>query len=195
MQLRTSWRAWSLWASLLAATPALANEGHMGVDLSLSEETARVGFYTLREAPRDITNLGVNALFNTDSDYMIDLFGSIAKKGLFGSPNMELGLKGKLFYLDKDSDGKNGYGLMMGALGRYWLPTSMPSAIYADYLYAPEVTVFGDARSAYEWNLRGELQMLSNVMAYVGYRKLEADFSSGAHNLDDHFLIGVRIGF
>lgn len=195
MRFRKLWRAGWLSAGVLLATPTLANDGHMGVDLSLSEQSAKVGLYTLREAPQDITNLGVNALFNTDSDYMIDLFGSIAKKGLFGSPNVELGLKGKLFYLEKNADTKNGYGLMMGVLGRYWLPTSMPSAIYADYLYAPEVTVFGDARTANEWKVRGELQMLSNVMAYLGYRKLEADFASGSHNLDDHFMIGVRIGF
>ncbi|KUJ74292.1 hypothetical protein AVO42_02440 [Thiomicrospira sp. XS5] len=172
-----------------------AVSGYAGLDLSVSDDAAKFGVYSLKETPSDITNLGLDLFFNTQSDYFVDVFGSISRKGLLGNRNLELGLKGKLFYLDQDSNSKMGYGLMLGVLGRYWLPTPMPSAIYADYLYAPEVIVFGDAKNAYDWTIRGELQVTQNIMAYLGVRQLQAEFSSTSHEFDGNAHVGVKIAF
>lgn len=170
-------------------------DGYAGLDLAVSNNAAKAGIYSLKEAPNSITNLGVTGFFNTQSDYTVDTFGSISRKGLAGSQNLELGLKGQLFYLQRGLNSQMGYGLKVGVLARYWLPTSVPSAIYADYLYAPDILVFGDARNAYEWAVRGELQMTSRIKAYAGIRQLKADFSTGMHEFDGNAQIGVNIAF
>ncbi len=151
----------------LSSTATAAIDGNAGLDLSLSNDTANVGLYSLRETPQELTNLGIDFMFNNDGDRVLDLFGSIARKGLMGNQNLELGLKGKVFYLDEDKDGNNGYGLMLGALGRYWLPTSVPSAIAAEYIYAPSIVTFGDADNAYEFNVRAEMRILPSAVAYI----------------------------
>lgn len=180
----------------LSSTAAAAIDGNAGLDLSLSNDTANVGLYSLRETPQELTNLGIDFMFNNDGDRVLDLFGSIARKGLMGNQNLELGLKGKVFYLDEDKDGNNGYGLMLGALGRYWLPTSVPSAIAAEYIYAPSIVTFGDADNAYEFNVRAEMRILPSAVAYIGFRQFQVKFpKTGYHEVDGNAHIGVRIAF
>ena len=174
---------------------AYAIEGNAGLDLSLSNDAGNLGLYSLRETPHELTNLGADFLFNSKSDRFLDVYGSLARKGLLGNKNLELGLKGKLFYIDEDKNNLNGYGLMIGGLGRYWLPTEIPTAFAMEYLYAPSIVTSGDADTASEFNARVEMRILPSAVGYVGYRRLNVEFNKSNYDVDDSFHLGVRVAF
>lgn len=176
--------------------PAYAIDGHAGLDLSLADNVGKVGIFSLRETPTEITNLSTNLLFTSDDDRMVDVTGILNRKGMLSNENLELGLKGKLYYLDQNSTGRNAYGLMLGGVARYWLPTSVPTSIAADYLYSPNIVTAGDGQSTTEYGFRAELRILPSAIAYVGYRNIQADFgSTGNYKVDDGAHIGVTISF
>lgn len=170
-------------------------DGHMGLDVSLSNDAANFGLYSLRESAQEITNLGVDYFFNRPGDKFLDVFGSISRKGMADSQNLELGISGKLFYADDNASPNTGYGAMLGFNGRYWLPTQMPMAIGFDGLYAPPITSFGDVKSASQGDVRLEARILPSAIAYVGYRKLSVEFKQHTQNMDDSLHIGVNVAF
>lgn len=174
---------------------AFANEGHMGLDFSFSTESANIGVYTLKETSQELTNLGVEYFFNKDDDYFLDVFGSLSKKGFGGNENLELGIKGKMFYTEHSDYKENGFGIMLGATTRYWLPTEVPVTIAGDILYAPGIVSFEKVDSAMQLDVRTEVQILPSAFAYVGYRKLDVTYDQGSKSLDDLIHIGVNIGF
>ncbi len=176
--------------------PVHAIEGHAGLDLSLANNVGKVGLYSLRETPTEITNLSTNLLFTSNDDRMLDVMGTLTRKGMLSNNNLELGLKAKLYYLDQNSTGRNSYGLMIGGIARYWLPTSVPTSIAADYLYSPNIVTAGDGQSTMEYGFRAELRILPSAIAYVGYRKILADFGlPGSYKVDGNPHVGVTISF
>ncbi|MDX1795387.1 MAG: YfaZ family outer membrane protein [Hydrogenovibrio sp.] len=170
-----------------------ANDGHIGLDLSLSNDTANVGLYSLRETDRDLTNLGVDYFFNNPGDKFVDVFGSISRKGMADNENLELGIMGKIYYVDHYKEKQTGYGAMLGINGRYWLPTEMPMSLYADALYSPSITSFNNVNSAYQADFKAEVRILPTAIAYLGYRKIGVDFDKGQRELDSNINIGVNI--
>jgi len=174
---------------------AHAVDGHAGIDISLSNETGNIGVYSTKESAQELTTVGVNGFFNEPGDRFVDAFGTITRKGLGGNANLELGIKGKVFYVSQKRDSKTGQGLMIGVAGRYWLPAEMPVAIAADFVYAPPIVTFGDADSANEFNVRGEVRILPSAIAYVGFRQLVVNFPGRDHELDKNVHVGVKISF
>lgn len=170
-------------------------DGHMGLDVSLSNDAANFGLYSLRESAQEVTNLGVDYFFNRPGDKFLDVFGSLSRKGMADSQNLELGVSGKLFYADDNASSDTGYGAMLGFNGRYWLPTEMPMAIGFDGLYAPAIVSFGDVKSASQGDVRLEARILPSAVAYVGYRKLSVEFSKHTQTMDDSLNIGVNVAF
>lgn len=178
-----------------SCSSVLANDGHMGLDFSFSTESANIGLYSLKETPEELTNLGVDYFFNQDDDFFLDVFGSLSRKGFGGDPNMELGLKGKIFYTDHKDYNQTGYGIMLGGTARYWLPTEIPVTIAGDLLYGPDIVTFEKVESALQFEIRSEVQILPSAFAYVGYRKLDVTFEKGSKSLDNLIHIGVNVGF
>lgn len=173
-----------------------AVEGHAGLDLSLSNETGNIGVYSLRETSLEVTTVGAEYFFNEPGDHFIDIFGAISRKGMLDNDNLELGIKGKVFYVDQNKNGQSGQGLLLGLTARYWIPAEMPVSVAAEYLYNPPIVAFGDVDSSSEFIVRGEVRMLPSVVAYVGFRKLVVDFDKrDNHELDKNVHIGVNVAF
>lgn len=170
-------------------------DGHLGMDLSLSNDTANVGLYSLRESAQELTNLGVNYFFNRDGDKFADIFGSISRKGMANNENLELGVAGKVFYADDHSSNNSGYGVMLGVNGRYWLPTELPMAVGGDWLYAPPITSFSKVKNATQADVRLEARILPSAVAYVGYRSLSVEFDKHTQHMDSSVNLGVNIAF
>jgi hypothetical protein len=178
---------------LTLSTTASSEEGHIGIDMSLSNETGNFGVYSLRERPEEITNIGAEFFFNEPEDRFFSLFGTMSRKGM-GDKNLELGVKGKLYYVDQDKDGQTGQGLMMGVTARYWLPAEMPVSLAVDALYTPPIVAFADVKSALSFDAKVELRILPSIVGYIGFRSLTVDFDKRSnHELDKNVNIGVNI--
>lgn len=195
MNFLNRFQALSLLGVMAFSMHANAVSGSAGVDLSLSNETGNLGLYSLKETSQELTNLGVDYFFNQPGDYFADVSGSLSRKGMLENNNLELGIKGKIYYVSQKKNSQEGHGLMLGVLGRYWLPTDIPSAIAADFIYSPPITTFGNAEYAHEANVRAEIRILPSAVAYVGFRQLVVNFPNRNHELDKNVHIGVKIAF
>ncbi len=193
-------KKWVLGASLLMGTSvAMADyaTGQAGGSVDLSDTVAHFGVFSLKETAVDVTRVSAGFLYNEPGDKMLDAAIQVNRKGLTDNENLEFGVKAKAFYLNQHTTNNDGFGLMLGVTGRYWMPTEMPSAVFAEILHAPQIVTGGKADDVTEMLVRAELRILPKVNAYIGYRYLGANFSgvSSTYELDSNVHIGVSVGF
>lgn len=178
------------------STSAWSIEGQAGIDITVSDETAKFGIYSNRESAVEVTTLGLDYFFNETSDYFLGLHATVMRKGIGNVQDLELGVKTQLFYLARDQKiegATDATGLMLGFAGRYWLPTSVPVALATDFSYSPRIVTTGDGLFASDFNLRTELKILPTATAYIGFRQLSVEFQPGEYELDKNMHIGVQI--
>jgi len=186
----------ALTASLFYSTPAVSVEGHAGLDISLSDETGKIGAYSLRESEVEVTDIGAGVFFNEAKDNFLTVSGKVLRKGLGGSANLEAGVAGQVFYtsLGRSVNGAElAYGLMIGGEVRYWLPASVPLALSGSFLYSPKIVTAGDADDATETNIRAEMRILPSAMAYVGFREISVSYPKIDYELDKNMHIGIKV--
>lgn len=186
----------ALKASLLSCTffAATAQANSLGLDLAVSDETANFGLFSQAETPVDSTRYAAHYFYNEPGDRMYSASIGVQRKGMAGNPDLELGLKGKAYYVTQDEQDLDAFGLMLGVSGRYWLPTSSPASLSAEIMHSPEIVTSGDADSMTEMGVRADLQILPSVNAFVGFRYLAADFNlSSDYELDKNVHIGVEV--
>lgn len=179
-------------AGLMMASAVQANS--IGLDLAVSDETANFGAFSQTETPVDLTRYAAHYFYNEPGDRMFSASMQVQRKGMAGDPNLELGVKGKGFIFSQDSYNADGFGLMLGVTGRYWLPTQSPASIGFEVLHAPEIVTSGDAQSATEIGARVDMQILPTVSAFAGIRFLEMELEAKSnYELDKNLHVGVEV--
>jgi hypothetical protein len=177
---------------VLYMTTSMAG-GHIGADISLSNETGNFAVYSLRERSQEVTNVGVEFFFNEPKDNFANIFGSINRKSV-GSNNLELGVKGKIFYVKQGRNNQSGEGLMVGLMSRYWFPAEAPVSLAVEALYSPPIVSFHDVKNAFNFTTKLELRILPSAVAYIGFRALVVDFDGqNNHELDKNLNLGIHI--
>lgn len=170
-----------------------ASEGHVGVDVSLSNDSGNFAVYSLREKSKETTNLGVAYFFNEDQDRLISAFVSTSRKGM-GSKNLEMGIKAKVYVIDQNANKQFGSGLMLGLTSRYWFPTSIPVSFALEGLYNPPIVASGDIKKAYSVESKLELRMLPSAIVYIGFRALTVDFKVHKdYRVDRTMHVGINV--
>lgn len=173
---------------------SLGQANSVGLDLAVSDETANFGVFSQTESPVDSARYAAHYFYNEPGDRLYSVSAGVQRKGMGGSPNLELGLKGKAFYMTQDSYDLDGYGLMLGVTGRYWLPTQAPASVSVEFMHAPEIVTSGDAEAATEMAVRADLQVLPNVTGFVGFRYLTMDMNVDSdYEFDKNLHIGVEV--
>lgn len=180
----------------MAVVSNAAQASSFGLDLSLSDETANFGAFTETQTPDDTMRYAFHYFYNDPGDRMYTGSVDLKRKGLVGSPDLDLGVKGKLFAYSQKKYDTDGLGLMLGVTGRYWLKTQAPASISAEVLYGPKVVTTGDLNSAREFGIRGDMQLLSSVTVFVGFRYLEFDLKQKSdYEMDKNAHIGIEVKF
>ncbi|MEA3405513.1 MAG: YfaZ family outer membrane protein [Pseudomonadota bacterium] len=179
-------------AGLVMAGSVQANP--IGLDLAVSDETANFGAFSQTETPVDLTRYAAHYFYNEPGDRLYSASMQVQRKGMAGDPNLELGVKGKGFMFTQDSYDADGFGLMLGVTGRYWLPTQSPTSIGFEFMHAPEIVTSGDAQSATEMTARADIQILPTVSGFVGVRYLALDLEEKSnYEMDKNLHIGVEV--
>ncbi len=179
-------------AGLLVAGAAQANP--IGLDLAVSDETANFGLFSQNESPVDSTRYAAHYFYNEPGDRLYAASMRVQRKGMAGNPNLELGVKGKGYLFDQDSYNADGFGLMLGVTGRYWLATQSPASISFEVLHSPEIVTSGDANGATEMMVRADMQILPTVSGFVGFRYLALDLAANSdYEMDKNLHIGVEL--
>ena len=103
-------------------------------------------------------------------------------KAVFSEDFMAFPLLGKVKYiLPFDSD----------------IPTT---SVLASYAYAPSVLTFLDGDIYSEFRLDADMEVISNIHVFVGYRNIYTDYDTeknaiGEHQLNDSFYGGLKLSF
>ena len=170
-------------------------QAQLAADLNLSNDALRFGVSKENNYAGESQILGVDVLHTNKNGNLISGSGSVARLGFAAAPNLDIGLKGKAYYLQPNSGTDDGYGAMLGGFARYWIQTEAPVAVSAEYLVGPSVLSGGKIESANEMNLRAEVQVLPTAIAYIGYRKIEMTMPNMTYTFDDGAHIGIKLAF
>lgn len=84
------------------------------------------------------------------------------------------------------------------AKAAYTLPLtdSIPTTKLEMYAaYAPEVLSFSDGSGYSEFRTQIDMEVVSNIHLFTGYRNIDTDYSSGDHTFNDSFYGGLKLSF
>jgi hypothetical protein len=178
-------------AGALAAGSATAGS----VDFNLSNDAFRIG------GAQQIAGNGLEVdgdwLYEDDNGNVFGLGLHLMDDANAGRGALDIGIGGKVFYVDFDDTSYDGGSLAIGGKFRYTWPTFNRFGIGGQLYYAPGVTSTGDIDSYLEAALRAEYLVLRNANAYIGLRTIRVGveptdetetFESGLH-------VGIRLDF
>ncbi len=80
----------------------------------------------------------------------------------------------------------------------YALPfnDSIPTtSLAASFAYAPEVLTFLDGESYTEVKVEANMEVISNIHIFTGYRNIDTDYEAGDYNFNDSFYAGMKLSF
>ena len=98
-------------------------------------------------------------------------------KFVFAEDFMALPLLGRVaFILPFDSD----------------IPTTSLKGMFA---YAPSVLTFSDGESYLEYRLEADMEVISNIHVFTGYRNIDTNYEFVDYNLNDSFYAGMKLSF
>jgi len=73
---------------------------------------------------------------------------------------------------------------------------SIPStSLVASFAYAPSILSFSDAKNYTEFRLEGDMEVISNIHLFTGYRNIQTDYESKEVTFDSGFYAGMVLKF
>jgi len=168
------------------------------LDLNLRNSSAQVQYSTpMGKDSLGKTELHLGALYadlNNSNNTLADL--GILVRDEVGSKapgfSVGVGVKG----LVSHTQGTDESGVAIGGLVRYSPPGLPRMGIVGQLYFAPNITTFGDADRYGETGVWIEYEVIPKAAAYVGYRNIQFNLTSGSQvRVDEGGYIGVRMSF
>ena len=72
------------------------------------------------------------------------------------------------------------------------IPTTSLKGMFA---YAPSMLTFSDGESYMEYRLEANMEVISNIDVFAGYRNIDTDYEFVDYNLNDSFYGGLKVSF
>jgi hypothetical protein len=128
---------------------------------------------------------------HTDSDNLLKI--------TFGASNTLSGAEGLSLTLGLEGVFGDNY-VAMPFFGEATLRLPLDEPIPATTLstklsYAPSVLSFVDADQYLEYRFQADMEVISNIHIYGGYRNIDTDYVNYNHNLNDSWYGGLKIRF
>jgi hypothetical protein len=182
----------------LAAIAALALLGTTAwagsLDLNLSGSAARIE-YAQAVTPSGLEG-DVSYMHNQDEGDVAGIGLHLVDLANSGSDPLQVGVGGRLFFINPKGPNSNGTALGVGGFVRYTLPQYNRVALSGHAYFAPSIVSFGDADRFFEYAFRVEYNVLRQANVYVGYRHVSADFAGlPTLTMDTGLHVGLRITF
>lgn len=185
-------------AALLLGLGFAGQAAAMDIGLNLGQDTAELSLrQELSVRSPDETRIGASLLFNETGDVVgsgyVEVLGDL-RPG-FQALSYGAGIKGYVARLD-DADTTLG-AVGLGGMLRLDIPqTTIPMALVLEGYVAPDITTTGRGEGVIDLTARYEFRFARSATAYVGYRYMEIDLGdAGDHQVDNDFLIGIRLSF
>ncbi len=134
--------------------------------------------------------LDVNYL-HTEDDNLAGI-GFRGQNTLQGAEGLTLSFGARLVYTD------DFMALPLMAKASYLLPLvdTIPSTSFSiSYAYAPSVLTFIDGDNYSEFRAEVDMEVISNIHIFTGYRNIDTDYEKRDYNFNDSFYGGLKVSF
>ncbi|EAR21407.1 YfaZ family outer membrane protein [Nitrococcus mobilis] len=176
---------------MLFATRAAATS----LDVNLSRHAVRAGL--AQQLSSASLEVGGNWLHHIDDGDVLDAALHLVDVPEPGRGALELGVGGKLLFINADDPDVEGAALALGGKVRYTWPTFNRFGIGAHIYYAPAVSSLGEVKRYFEGALRAEYLILQHANVYLGVRtvRIGDDRRNETRTFDAGVLGGLRLDF
>ena len=134
--------------------------------------------------------LSMNYLY-MDEDHLATV-GLSGENSLQGIEDLSMAFGAKLVYRN------NFLALPLMAKAKYILPftDSVPmTSMIATVAYAPSVLAFSDAASYTEFRLEANMEVISNIHLFTGYRNIDTDYVEKDDKFNESLYLGMKLTF
>jgi len=128
---------------------------------------------------------------HTDGDDLITL-GVSAENSFQGLQGLALGIGIKSVFAD------DFIAIPFFAKARYTLPLnhSIPTtSLITSIAYAPSVLTFSDGESYTEFRAEADMEVITNVHIYAGYRNIHTEYDTNDLTFNNSFYGGMKLSF
>ena len=174
-------------------TGSLAAETGIGIDINDEdvEILGELNFNTLADYSSGTTYMLNAGYLHTDNDNMITV-GFNGQNKLQGIEGLTLAFGAKFIFSDEFM------ALPFMAKASYALPLtdSIPTtSLTASFAYAPSVLTFVDGETYSEFRVEADMEVISNIHIFTGYRSIDTDYKAGDYNFNDSLYGGMKLSF
>ena len=179
--------------STLLLTGMLSAESSVGLDIN-SEDVEVLGTFNLN------STLGYTGgtSYVIDASYLHNEFDDLFTLGLIGENSLEAA-PGLIFGFGiKTAFAEDFMAIPLLGKVKYILPfdSDIPTTSFlASFAYAPSVLTFSDGDTYSELRLEADMEVISNIHVFAGYRNIDTDYVDGDYNLNDSFYGGLKMSF
>ena len=174
-------------------TGIISAESSIGLDIN-SEDVELLGTYNLNSTIGYTGGtsylIDVSYLNNENNDlFTIGLSG---ENSLEAAPGLVFGFGFKTAFAEDF--------MAIPLLGKvkYILPfdSDIPTTSFlASFAYAPSVLTFLDGDTYSELRLEADMEVISNIHVFAGYRNIDTDYEFVEYKLNDSFYGGLKLSF
>jgi len=177
----------------LLASGLLHAETSIGVNIN-DEDVEVLGefnFNTLADYSSGTTYILNTSYLHTDGDDIATV-GFSGQNTLQGVEGLTLAFGANLIFAD------DFMALPLMAKAIYALPLndSIPTTSLAtSFAYAPSVLTFIDGETYSEFRIEADMEVISNIHIFTGYRNIDTDYEAGDYNFNSSFYGGMKLSF
>ncbi len=182
-----------LFLAALLFTGSIMAETSIGININ-NEDVEILGefnFNTLADYSSGTTYILNTGYLYTDNDHLVTV-GFSGQNSLQGVEGLTLAFGAKLVFAE------DFMALPLMAKANYILPiidTIPTTSLVASFAYAPSVLAFMDAEKYSEFKFETNMEVISNIHIFAGYRSIDTDYETGDHNFNDSFYGGMKLSF
>ncbi len=182
----------------IATLGAAGNAAAQNVSITLGDKSARFGYGSyVGGSTYGRTELNGSLLYNTDDNRYLDLGLLVVDNAGSKNPGLEVGLGPKLMFFWHGDLNKQGLAIALGGRLNFKPMRFKRLRLGFSAFYAPMITSFIDVRDAYELDMRVGYEILPTASAYLGWRRINADFNKGRgrNDIDRSGYLGMVFSF
>jgi len=179
--------------STLVLTGFAQAQSSIGLDIN-SDDVEILGSYNFNESMgyTGTTSYHVDfSYLHNDRDDLVTL-GLSAGSALEAAPDLHFAFGFKLAFAE------DFVALPLFAQVDYLLPlpNSIPNTtLSASFAYAPSVLTFSDGDNYSEFRTEADMEVISNIHIFMGYRNIETNYERRDYTLSDNWYGGLKLSF
>ena len=177
----------------LLATGLLHAETSIGIDIN-NEDVEILGALNFNS----LADYSSGTTYILDASYLYADSNDLATVGFSGQNTLQ-GVEGlTLSFGAKLAVADDFIALPLMAKASYDLPLidTIPTTSFAAvFAYAPSVLTFSDGESYTELRFEADMEIISNIHIFTGYRNIDTDYEAGDYNFNDSFYGGLKLSF